>query len=57
MQAKSIAEFDREKQVYTKNELSPLPFQPPAFHTYAISMLSGTFKVNTLACKCGSDCS
>jgi hypothetical protein len=48
MRAKTIADFDREKQVYTKNELSPLPFQPPAFHTYAISMLSGTFKVNTL---------
>jgi hypothetical protein len=31
--------------VYTKAELSPLPFQPPAFFTYATTMLSGAFKV------------
>ena len=45
MRTKSIADFDRSRQVYHKHELSPLPFQPPAFHAYAISMLSGTFKV------------
>jgi hypothetical protein len=32
-------------QVYSKDELSPLPFQPPAFFTYATTMLSGAFKV------------
>lgn len=47
LRAKTIAYFDRSRQVYHKHELSPLPFQPPAFHAYAISMLSGTFKVGT----------
>jgi hypothetical protein len=45
LQSRSIADFDRDKQVYHKHELSPLPFQPPAFWSYATSMLSGTFKV------------
>lgn len=47
LQGKSIAEFDRDKQVYHKHELSPLPFQPPPFYSYATSMLSGTFKVGS----------
>lgn len=47
LRSKSIAEFDRDKQVYQKHELSPLPFQPPPFYTYATSMLSGTFKVGS----------
>jgi hypothetical protein len=52
MRGKSIAEFDRVKQVYQKHELSPLPFQPPPFYTYATSMLSGTFKVRHYSSAC-----
>jgi hypothetical protein len=33
------------RQVYSKDELSPLPFQPPVFFMYATTMLSGAFKV------------
>jgi hypothetical protein len=33
--------------VYSKAELSPLPFQPPAAYTYFVTMLSGTFKVGS----------
>jgi hypothetical protein len=46
LRSNSIAGFDRDKQVYSKQELSPLPFQPPPFHTYATSMLAGTFKAS-----------
>jgi hypothetical protein len=38
----------RSRQVYSKDELSPLPFQPPAAYTYFVTMLSGTFKVMNL---------
>ncbi|WIA17081.1 hypothetical protein OEZ85_013980 [Tetradesmus obliquus] len=41
----TIDSFNKAKQVYSKEELSPLPFQPPVFFTYATTMLSGAFKV------------
>ncbi|WIA21570.1 hypothetical protein OEZ85_000762, partial [Tetradesmus obliquus] len=45
LRGKSIESFDHRRQVYSKAELSPLPFTPPAAYTYFVTMLSGTFKV------------
>lgn len=47
-----ISEFNKGKQVYMKEELSPLPFQPPAFYEYTNAMIIGTAKVGRLFAAC-----
>lgn len=40
-----ISNFSKKKQVYKKQELSPLPLNPPAFYEYFKQIIVGAAKV------------
>lgn len=40
-----IDNFDKSRRVFVKQQISPVPFDPPQFFTYILQQLLGTVKV------------